>query len=77
MDVQHLGRMLLLTGLALAVIGALVMLGGRLLFFGRLPGDVSIRWEGGGFFFPIVTCLVLSAVLSVGLNILLRLFNRP
>jgi hypothetical protein len=35
------------------------------LGFGRLPGDIAIRGEQGGFYFPIVTCLVVSAVLSL------------
>ena len=68
--------MLLLLGLVLATVGLLFLLGARLPFFGRLPGDISFRWGGGTFFFPIVTCLVLSVLLSLGLNLLLRLFNR-
>lgn len=39
---------------------------------GRLPGDIRIETEGGGFFFPVVTCLVISVVLSL----LLWLFRR-
>jgi hypothetical protein len=35
------------------------------LGLGRLPGDIAIRTEHGGFYFPIVTCLVISAVLSL------------
>ena len=77
MDGDLLGRVLLTMGLVLTLIGALVMLGARLPFLGRLPGDVSVRWDGGGLFFPIVTCLVLSILLTVGLNILLRLLHRP
>ena len=77
MDAEPLGRMLLILGLIMAVAGLVIMLGVRLPFLGRLPGDISIRWGGGSFFFPIVTCLVVSVVLSVGLNIVLRLFNRP
>ena len=76
MEAENLGRMLLLLGLALAAVGLLFLLGARLPFFGRLPGDISFRWGGGTFFFPIVTCLVLSVLLSLGLNLLLRLFNR-
>jgi len=42
------------------------------LGLGRLPGDIRIEGEGGGFYFPIVTCLVISVVLSL----LLWLFRR-
>jgi len=43
------------------------------LGLGRLPGDIRIEGEGGGFYFPIVTCLVISVVLSL---LLLWLFRR-
>jgi hypothetical protein len=42
------------------------------LGLGRLPGDIRIETESGGFYFPIVTCLVISVVLSL----ILWLFNR-
>ncbi|HXJ50513.1 MAG TPA: DUF2905 domain-containing protein [Burkholderiales bacterium] len=42
------------------------------LGLGRLPGDIRIEGEGGGFYFPIVTCLVISVVLSL----LLWFFRR-
>jgi cytochrome c biogenesis factor len=76
MEAENLGRMLLLLGLVLAAVGLLVLLGVRIPFFGRLPGDLSFRWGGGSFFFPIVSCLVLSVLLTLGVNLLLRLFNR-
>jgi uncharacterized membrane protein YdbT with pleckstrin-like domain len=76
MEMDSLGRMLLFLGLALAGLGIVVLLGARLPFLGRLPGDISWRWSGGSFYFPVVTCLVLSVLLSIVLNILLRFFNR-
>lgn len=60
------GRMLILLGLALVVLGVLFTLGGRLPFrIGRLPGDVVIRGKNSVFYFPIVTSLLLSVVLSL------------
>jgi len=57
-------RALILTGLLLVAAGLLwpwlTKLG-----FGRLPGDIRIESESGGFYFPIVTCLVISVVLSL------------
>ena len=76
MELDGVGRMLLVVGLVLAGLGLVVMLGARLPFLGRLPGDISVRWGGGSFYFPLVTCLVLSILLSVALNIIFRLFNR-
>ena len=62
---RELGRTLLYLGGFLAIIGALLVLGGKLPFrLGRLPGDIIHRGEHTTFYFPVVTCLVLSLVLS-------------
>jgi hypothetical protein len=63
---------------ALIIIGAVLLLAGLAwpwlskLGLGRLPGDIRIETENGGFYFPIVTCIVVSIVLSL----LLYLFRR-
>jgi hypothetical protein len=67
----ELGRVLLVIGLVLVVVGGLAALGIRLPF-GRLPGDIAIEGEHGGIYFPIVTMIVVSLVLTVLLNIFLR-----
>ena len=47
-------------------VGGLFLIGGRLPFrLGRLPGDISIEGRRGSFYFPIVTCILLSAVLTL------------
>jgi hypothetical protein len=61
---MNLGRLLILSGLGLAVLGVIVLVGGW-LGLGRLPGDVVVRGERTTFYFPVVTCLVLSAVLTL------------
>ena len=67
----ELGRILLVVGIVLVVIGGLAIVGVRLPF-GRLPGDIAIEGERGGFYFPVVTMIVVSIVLTVLLNIFLR-----
>jgi hypothetical protein len=63
---RELGRTLLLLGGLVFTIGALLYFGGKLPFrLGRLPGDIVHRGEHTTFYFPIVTCLVLSAALSL------------
>ena len=54
-------------GLLLVAVGALFLLSDKLPFkLGRLPGDIAVEGKnGGGFYFPIVTCLLISAVLTV------------
>jgi len=67
------GRILILAGVALIVVGLFVTFGDRLpLRLGRLPGDIRVEGKSGGFYFPIVTCLLLSAVLTL----LMWLFGR-
>jgi hypothetical protein len=63
---RELGRTLLVLGVLLVFLGALLYFGGKLPFrLGRLPGDIVHRGEHTTFYFPIVTCLVLSAAFSL------------
>jgi len=66
-----LGRTLLLIGIALAVSGALLLLGER-LGLGKLPGDLVWKKKSFTLHFPIATSLLISVVLTVLLNLLLR-----
>ncbi|TYP68670.1 DUF2905 domain-containing protein [Paenibacillus methanolicus] len=67
-------KLLILAGAALIVIGLLWALLGRFLPLGRLPGDIAIEKEGFAFYFPVVTCIVISLVVS-GIAYLVRLFK--
>jgi len=70
--VREFGRLLLIGGILLAAVGGLLLIGGRLpLRLGRLPGDIAIEGKRGSFYFPIVTCILLSVVLTL----VLRLFS--
>ncbi len=69
---EPLGRTLMLVGLVLLIAGAVVYFAPSLPFLGRLPGDVRIERPGFRLYFPIVTCIVISVVLSA----LLALFSR-
>ena len=71
MDVSALGRLLLVVGIGVAAVGGFLALGGRLPF-GRLPGDISVQGQNSGFFFPVVSCIVLSVLLTIVLNIVFR-----
>jgi len=63
---RELGRILLVLGVLLVLTDALFYFGGKLpLRLGRLPGDIVYRGEHTTFYFPIVTCLLLSAALSL------------
>jgi hypothetical protein len=62
---RDFGKLLVISGALIVFVGVLVMMGGRLPFrLGRLPGDIAYRGKNGSFYFPIVTCLIVSAVLT-------------
>ncbi len=71
-DIPGIGRMLIIMGLLIAGLGLLFTLGGKIPGFGRLPGDIVIQRKGFTFYFPVVTCIVVSVLLSFLLNIFFR-----
>jgi hypothetical protein len=63
---MELGRALIVAGAILVVLGVIVTLSSNLpIKLGRLPGDINYQGRNGSFHFPIVTCLILSVVLSL------------
>lgn len=70
---DQLGRVLIGLGVILIIAGAAILLWDKLPFgrlpLGRLPGDINIEREGFRFSFPIVTCIIVSIVLSLLLSI--------
>ncbi len=62
----QLGKILVIAGVVLAGSGLLLMLGSKLSFFGlgRLPGDIAYKGKNVSFYFPVVTCLVVSVALT-------------
>ena len=70
------GKWLLVVGFGLVVVGGLMLLLGKTgIPFGHLPGDISVGKGNTTFSFPIVTCLVVSVILTVIINILLRIMR--
>lgn len=75
MDFQGIGKILILGGAFLAFLGLLLVFWQRIPFLGKLPGDIFLQKGSFQFFFPIVTCIVISIVLTVILNFVFRLFR--
>jgi Protein of unknown function (DUF2905) len=72
-EFRELGRSLLVLGGFVVLVGAFFFFGGRLPFrLGRLPGDIVHKGENSTFYFPIVTCIVLS----VGISVVFWLISR-
>src|SRR5213595_2264647 len=63
---QELGRVLIALGCLAVVLGAALLLAARLPWLGRLPGDIVVRRGPVTFYFPLLTCVVLSVVLTIG-----------
>jgi len=62
---QDLGKILVIVGLSLAAVGALLWMGLGKTWLGRLPGDIHYSKGNFSFHFPIVTCLVISLILTL------------
>ncbi len=66
----QIGRFLIITGLIIIVLGAVLMLAGKVPFLGRLPGDIIIERKNFTFYFPLATSIILSIILTLILWIL-------
>ena len=66
------GRALIVVGVVIALVGVVCLAAGKLPWLGHLPGDINVERERVSFHFPIVTCLLVSAVLTLLLNLLFR-----
>lgn len=60
-----LGKSLIIIGLVIAAVGVIFALGGKLSWFGRLPGDIYIKRDNFTFYFPLATCILISLILSL------------
>ena len=69
---NDLGKSLVVIGLVVVLVGVVLMLAGRVPWLGRLPGDISVQRGNWSFYFPVVTSLVVSVLLTL----LFWLFGR-
>ena len=73
MNGTELGKLLITLGFGAILVGLVIIALSKFISLGNLPGDIIIKGEnGGGFYFPVVSCIVISVVLSIIMN----LFNR-
>lgn len=73
---EDIGKVLVGLGIGIALLGGLLVLGSRLTWFGRLPGDIVIQSENFSCMIPLATLILLSLVLTLVLNFLMRILNR-
>ncbi len=67
-----MGRMLIILGVVIAALGVIISLAGKGPWLGKLPGDIYIKRDNFTFYFPLATCVIISAVVSF----LLWLFRK-
>ncbi|MEG6617084.1 DUF2905 domain-containing protein [Peptococcaceae bacterium 1198_IL3148] len=70
--IQSMGKMVLLLGVLLIVVGGLMLVAGKIPGIGKLPGDIFIQRGNFTFFFPVVSMILISVVLTLIINIFLR-----
>jgi membrane protein implicated in regulation of membrane protease activity len=73
---EGLGKILLIVGGVIIVIALLMIFGQHIPFFGKLPGDIFIKKDNFSFYFPIVTFLIISIILTIIINVILYFLNR-
>lgn len=73
---ESIGKMLLILGGFIFVIGLILTFAGKIPYVGCLPGDIAIQRERFSCYFPIVTSIVLSILLTIILNVIVRLLRR-
>ena len=75
MDLPQIGKFLLIIGTVIVVAGLILIFAGKSGFLGKLPGDIIIRKGNFTFYFPFVTFLLISIVITVIVNLFIRLFR--
>lgn len=79
MDLESIGRVVLFIGIGVTALGGILLLISRIPIVNQLfnlPGDVRIQSENVSCFFPIVSMILISLLLTVVVNIVIRLINR-
>lgn len=74
---ENIARYLIIGGIILILVGGGLYLAARFgIPVGRLPGDIRIERGNGSFYFPVVTSCLLSILLTIILNVIIRFLNR-
>lgn len=72
-----IGKLLLLIGIGIAILGGLILLGNKVgIPFGKLPGDLYFSKDNFSFYFPLVTSIVLSIIVTVAINLFILFYKK-
>jgi hypothetical protein len=73
---EGLGKILLIVGGIIIILGLVLVFSNHIPFIGKLPGDIFVKKDGFSFYFPIVTLLILSILVTVIVNVILHFLNK-
>ncbi len=73
---DSIAKILLIVGGVIVLLGLLILLASHVPFIGKLPGDIIIRKDNFTFYFPIVTFLIISIVLSIIVTLIIKFLGK-
>ena len=74
---ENIARFLVIGGIILILIGGGVYLAAKFgIPLGRLPGDIRIEGQNGSFYFPVTTSILVSVILTIVINLIMRFFRK-
>ena len=73
---SDIGKILLIVGGVIIILGLILIFSGHIPFLGKLPGDIIIKKENFTFYFPIVTMIIVSVVLSIVISLIIRFIGK-
>jgi hypothetical protein len=71
-----MGKILLIIGGIIIILGLILLFSQHIPFLGKLPGDILIKKNGFSFYFPLVTLLILSILITIIMNVILHFLNK-
>jgi hypothetical protein len=75
-NLEPLGKILIITGCLFVAAGVVITFWHRIPLLGKMPGDIFLQKDGPKFFFPVISCLVFSIVLTMVINLVLYWFVK-
>jgi len=73
---EGLGKILLIVGGIIIIMGLILVFSNHIPFIGKLPGDIFVKKDGFSFYFPIVTLLILSILITVIVSVIIHFLNK-
>ncbi len=73
---EGIGKILLIVGGIIVILGLILIFSQHIPFLGKLPGDIFVKRDGFSFYFPIVTFLILSLLITIIVNVILYFLQR-